>query len=313
MARTMFQDLYPEAIGVIGGSGLSRMGIGDFVEVHPPHMLEGPFGQPSGPITMREIGGKLFGFLPRHGEGHRIPAHKVPARANAWALRDLGIRTAIGCCAVGSLRKGVPPGTLVIPSGLVNDTQGNRPAYTFFDEVTVHISRAELLCEYLGAAITKACSANNQREGSIFRGGSCVVIPGPGFGTPDESHIRRLHNPNLIVGMTQDPEATLCAEAGIRYAVLCLVTDYDVWRKEDTSVDVSEVTNALIRWDWEGLIGKMLERFAPAWEEPSAKECLCTQRVHGAIQMDHHVIRESPDLMELYGALLGPHLQGRPI
>ena len=63
MARTMFQDLYPEAIGVIGGSGLSRMGIGDFVEVHPPHMLEGPFGQPSGPITMREIGGKLFGFL----------------------------------------------------------------------------------------------------------------------------------------------------------------------------------------------------------------------------------------------------------
>ncbi len=71
-------------LAVIGGSGLYALL--DGVE----HVVDTPYGEPSGPITVAEVGGRRVAFLPRHGRDHRYPPHLIPYRANLWALRSAG-------------------------------------------------------------------------------------------------------------------------------------------------------------------------------------------------------------------------------
>jgi len=40
-----------------------------------------------------------------------------------------------------------------------------------------------------------------------------------------------------IVGMTMVPECVLAREAGICYATVALVTDYDVWKEHHVSIE----------------------------------------------------------------------------
>jgi 5'-methylthioadenosine phosphorylase len=69
-------------IGVIGGSGLYAF-LDDAVQVE----VETPFGPPSDPVVVGEVGGRRVAFLPRHGADHRWPPHRIPYLANLWALR----------------------------------------------------------------------------------------------------------------------------------------------------------------------------------------------------------------------------------
>ena len=92
-------------IGVIGGSGLYAL-LDDAREV----VVQTPFGPPSDPLVVGEVGGRSVAFVPRHGVDHRFPPHRIPYRANLWALRSLGVRQVVAPCAVGSLRPDLPPG-----------------------------------------------------------------------------------------------------------------------------------------------------------------------------------------------------------
>ena len=106
-------------IGVIGGSGFYA-----FLEDTTTIEVETPFGAPSDPITIGTVGDRMVAFLPRHGTDHRFPPHLVPYRANLWALKDLGVSRVFGPCAAGSLRKEIPPRTLV--SNRIRSGEGNR-------------------------------------------------------------------------------------------------------------------------------------------------------------------------------------------
>ena len=74
---------------------------------------------------------------------------------------------------------------------------------------------------------------------NVHMGGTYVVIEGPQFSTRAESNVYRSWGASVI-GMTALPEAKLAREAGICYATLALVTDYDCWHEteEEVSVDV---------------------------------------------------------------------------
>jgi hypothetical protein len=56
-----------------------------------------------------EVGGRSVAFVPRHGADHRFPPHRIPYRANLWALRSLGVRQVLAPCAVGSLQPELGP------------------------------------------------------------------------------------------------------------------------------------------------------------------------------------------------------------
>ncbi|MEE8620002.1 MAG: S-methyl-5'-thioadenosine phosphorylase, partial [Dehalococcoidia bacterium] len=89
-------------IGVIGGSGLYKMeGMTEIEEVK----ISTPFGDPSDAIVLGNLGGVRVAFIPRHGKGHRISPSELPARANIYALKSLGVERIISVNAVGSLKE----------------------------------------------------------------------------------------------------------------------------------------------------------------------------------------------------------------
>ena len=100
-------------IGVIGGSGLYA-----FLEDAHEVSVETPYGDPSDPLVVGTVAGRGVAFVPRHGRDHRFPPHRIPYRANLWALRSLGVRQVVAPCAVGALQPSLGPGALVVPDHL---------------------------------------------------------------------------------------------------------------------------------------------------------------------------------------------------
>lgn len=224
-------------IGVIGGSGLYAMdGLADVREIQP----DTPFGPTSDAIILGSIGDQRLAFLPRHGRGHRILPTDVPARANIYALKALGVQRIISVSAVGSMREDRPPLDLVIPDQLFDRTK--RRVNSFFgDGVVAHVGFADPFCADLSAALADAAEQLNVRA---HRGGTYVCIEGPQFSTKAESRIYRNWGVDII-GMTAIPEAKLAREAEICYATLAFVTDYDVWHESAEAVTVEMVIKNL--------------------------------------------------------------------
>ena len=215
-------------LGVIGGSGFYTF----FDSSARSVRLDTPYGEPSAPVTVGSIGEQEVAFLPRHGADHRYPAHKVPYRANMWALRALGVRQVFAPCAVGSLTPEHGPGTIVVPDQLVDRTR--RRADTYFDSAAAHASFADPYCPTLRSAVTGLPGA--------VHGGTMVVIEGPRFSTRAESQWFAAAGFTLI-NMTGYPEAVLARELEICYAAIALVTDLDAGIDTGAGVKVIDVVN----------------------------------------------------------------------
>jgi len=70
-------------------------------------------------------------FIPRHGNKHSLPPHKIPYLANLWAMKELGVNKIIAPCAAGSLKAEVKPGDFVICDQFIDRT--NSRTDTFFE------------------------------------------------------------------------------------------------------------------------------------------------------------------------------------
>jgi 5'-methylthioadenosine phosphorylase len=215
-------------VGVIGGSGLYAL-LQDATE----HAVSTPYGPPSDPITVAEVGGRRVAFLPRHGRDHRYPPHKIPYRANLWALRSLGVRQIIAPCAVGGLRPELGPGTFVVPDQLIDRTSGR--AQTYYDTGAVHLNFADPYCPVGRATIMTAA-----KEITPTDGGTMVVVEGPRFSTRAESRWFTSIG-GTIVNMTGHPEAVLARELALCYSAIALVTDLDAGVEGDHGVTMDEV------------------------------------------------------------------------
>jgi 5'-methylthioadenosine phosphorylase len=216
-------------VGVFGGSGFYTFGDHAAVE----HVeLDTPFGPPSAPVSIARIGDRSVAFIPRHGRGHEFAPSKVPARANLWAFRMLGVRQVVGPCAAGSLAPDVHPGDFVVLDQLVDRTWG-RPD-TYYDAGDAHhVSFADPYCPVLAQYAVRAGTQVGVR---MHATGTVVVIPGPRFSTRAESQSYRAQGWH-VVNMTQYPEAYLARELGMHYTGIALVTDYDTGVEDDPGVE----------------------------------------------------------------------------
>ncbi len=205
-------------IGVFGGSGFYQL-----LDRLEERSLNTPYGAPSDKVAIGEIAGRRVAFLPRHGHGHRFPAHAINYRANLWAMKSLGVSRIIAPSAAGSLQPHVKPGDFVICDQFVDRTSGRKD--TFYDgPVSIHISTADPYCPELRELAGKAA-----RELGITAHprGTVVVIQGPRFSTRAES--RWFSSAGWeVINMTQYPEAALARELEICYVNISLITDYDV-------------------------------------------------------------------------------------
>lgn len=213
-------------VAVIGGSGLYAL-----LDGAAEHRVDTPYGAPSDPITVAEVNGRPTAFLPRHGKDHRHPPHRIPYRANLWALHSIGVRQILAPCAVGGLRPEFGPGTFVLPDQLIDRTSG-RPQ-TFYDEGAVHVNFADPYCPIGRAAMREAAGQN-------IPGGTMVVIEGPRFSTRAESQWYAGIG-GSVVNMTGHPEAVLARELAICYTAIAIVTDLDAGVEGDHGVTQEEV------------------------------------------------------------------------
>jgi 5'-methylthioadenosine phosphorylase len=164
----------------------------------------------------------------------------VPYRANVYALKEAGATHLLSLSAVGSLREALPPRDLIIPDQIIDRTFGR--LRTFFDRgVVAHVGIADPFCRELSDALHGAAVDVGI---AVVRGGAYVCIEGPQFSTRAESELYRSWNA-AVIGMTAMPEARLAREAELCYAMLAMVTDYDVWHEHEADVSVAVVLSNL--------------------------------------------------------------------
>jgi 5'-methylthioadenosine phosphorylase len=255
-------------IGVFGGSGFYS-----FLERTDTVDLDTPHGKPSAPPVIGEVGDKRVAFIPRHGLEHQYPPHRIPYKANLWAMKELGVQRVLGPNACGSLQRDVKPGDFVICDQMIDRTR-DRPN-TFYDgPVTTHISFADPYCDTMrGVAVERG----RELGIPIHERGTVVVIEGPRFSTRAESAWFAGAGWEVI-NMTQYPECVLARELELCYGNISLITDYDVGVEGVPPVTNDEVVRVFTENNER--LRDLLFAVIPAL--PAERNCPCATALQGA-------------------------------
>ncbi len=266
--------------GVIGGSGLYEI---DGLKILDDIPLETPFGMPSDNYILGEIEGQKVVFLPRHGRGHRFSPSEINYRANIWGMKKLGVESIIAVSAVGSMKKEIEPGHMVIIDQFFDRTK-TRPSTFFAEGIVAHVSFADPLCEDM----RKILIQSGRAAGAIVHEkGTYLCMEGPQFSTRAESHIYRQWGTDVI-GMTNLQEAKLAREAEMCYATIALSTDYDCWHEGHDDVSVTAIIEVLHK---NVEMAKKIIRLALK-EMATPRTCSCRTAIQHAILTDKKVIPE---------------------
>ena len=215
-------------------------------------------------------------FIPRHGNKHSLPPHKIPYLANLWAMKELGVNKIIAPCAAGSLKAEVKPGDFVICDQFIDRT--NSRTDTFFEGPNVtHISAADPYCSDMRQHAINTCKDLNI---SCHETGTMVVIQGPRFSTKAESRWFSSIGCSVI-NMTGYPECVLAREQEICYVNISLITDYDAGLTENPEIK-PVTTEEVVKTFHENnqkikkLVYAMIENM------PEKSECRCNKALEGA-------------------------------
>jgi 5'-methylthioadenosine phosphorylase len=287
-------------VGVIGGSGVYDLTqLKDVREVRQ----DTPFGAPSDAYIVGQIEGISVAFLPRHGRGHRISPTRLNSRANICGFKMLGVEYLISLSACGSLQLRYKPGDIVVPDNLYDRTKMR--VSSFFDDPTVgtagivvHVSVADPFCPYLSRICAEAVEATGH---PVHRGGTFVTIEGPRFSTKAESKVFQQHG-FAVIGMTAIPEAFLAREAGISYATMAHVTDYDVWHETEAPVTVDQIVRQFLA-NVEVAKSSVVNAILALRDAPPSPYA---DALKGAIITNKAVI--PPDVAARLDLLIGPYL-----
>lgn len=224
-------------LGLIGGSGLNRWG-----KAVRSHKTSGSYGQPSADLAEYDSDGLKLFFLPRHGDGHRIPPHAVNYRANIEAFRQLEVDGIVAINAVGGISDQNKPGSLTVPDQLIDYTWGRDHSFSMTaGDRLQHVEFADPFDGYLRQALLRAAAS----AGVVVNQTGCVgVSQGPRLETAAE--IRRFKRDGCdMVGMTTMPEAALAREAGLDYACLCINANWGAGLEEQpVTMEAIETTLA---------------------------------------------------------------------
>ncbi|MCS7097316.1 MAG: S-methyl-5'-thioadenosine phosphorylase [Candidatus Methanomethylicia archaeon] len=221
-------------IGVIGGSGLEKALEGE------KYLLETPYGEVN--LKICSIEKRKIAFIPRHGERHELPPHKINYKGNIWAFKKIGVERIIATNAVGGIREGLNPGDLLIPHDFIDFTKSR--SSTFYDKEAIHIDVTNPYCPELRGILIETA---NEISVKTWGSGVYVCTEGPRFETPSEIKMFRLLGAD-VVGMTGIPEVVLARELKICYATICIVTNYAAgMQKRITQEEVNEIMKMKVK------------------------------------------------------------------
>ncbi|XP_064611148.1 S-methyl-5'-thioadenosine phosphorylase-like [Liolophura sinensis] len=223
-------------IAIIGGSGLDNP---EILEDRSEKYVETPFGKPSDALILGTISSVPCVLLARHGRKHSIMPSNVNYRANIWALKEENCTHLLVTTACGSLQENMKPGEFVLIDDFIDRT--TKRHQTFYDGSekappgVCHIPMDSPFCSK-----TREIIAGILKElgYSFHPSGTMVTIEGPRFSSRAEGKLFRSWGADVI-NMTTVPEVVLAKEAGLCYAAMGLITDYDSWSDEHDSEHVS--------------------------------------------------------------------------
>jgi len=221
-----------------------------------------PYGN-VGAISSR-ISGRDAVFIPRHGDKHHLPPHRINYRAIISAAAATGAERVIAINTVGSMIS--PPGSFVIPNDIIEFTKSRTP--TFYEDRAVHVDMSEPYCPEIRNVLIESCRA----EGHEPYEGVYVCTEGPHFET--RAQIRMLRNFGDVVGMTGYPEVVLAKEKALCYASICLVTNV----AGQGRVDIVQIVSVerKMRDDLARIIEGVVSRI------PERRSCRCSMALEDA-------------------------------
>ncbi len=168
-------------------------------------------------------------FIPRHGKSHAIPPHQINYRANIDVLAKIGVRQVLGMNAVGGINADASPGSIIVPTQIIDYTQGRLS--TFFEgniEEVVHIDFTNPFSEDLSRKVLIALYQELEEaedERTVLKYGTYGCTQGPRLESAAE--IQRMKNDGCdIVGMTAMPEVSLACEKSMEYCMLALSVNW---------------------------------------------------------------------------------------
>ncbi|OGK25353.1 hypothetical protein A3D76_04785, partial [Candidatus Roizmanbacteria bacterium RIFCSPHIGHO2_02_FULL_37_9b] len=215
---------------VIAGTGFSEKAQ-DFEKIHTDYG-DVRFGH-------LELGGKDTIFIARH---QRLQApFQVNYRANAQALKLLGVNKVASISAAGRMRKNVLPGHLVNVDDLTFMSLGARStSFSEEEALLLHSPTASPYSEGLRQKINEAWKLSKaeikalyalypqfQLSAKLHTNGTYFNSDPPWFNTgTQEAMIRTSYRNMKLIGQTLLPEAALLREMGMAQVALGMCTDH---------------------------------------------------------------------------------------
>jgi purine nucleoside phosphorylase len=212
------------SIAIITGSGTHALPGFERGEAIP---VNTPFGTTT--VSRGSYVGVDALHVSRHGEGHVRLSNQVTHRANIWALNALGARAVIGCTACGAVDPSLELGSLVVFDDLhfSSNRLPDGSLCTFFT-VSGDPARGHWILHGgpFSDGIRRALLVAASEAGHSARDrGTYGHVDGPRFNTPTE--IAQLAGCGVTaVSQTAGPEAVLCGELELPFALIGFVTDY---------------------------------------------------------------------------------------
>ncbi len=184
---------------------------------------ETPYGKPSSPLFHGTLGGAAVIVLPRHGEDHAVPPHRINYRANIRALSDAGVEGVAAIATVGGIRDGWGPGTLIVPDQIIDYTS-DRPQ-TFFDGESGGAQHIDFTWPFSAELRRRLLRAARATGVAVQDGGCYGCANGPRLETAAE--VARMKRDGCdVVGQTAMPEAALARELDLPYAAINIVVNH---------------------------------------------------------------------------------------
>jgi purine nucleoside phosphorylase len=212
------------AVGIITGSGTYAL---PGFEDATPIAHDTPFGETT--VARGTYHGVEVLHISRHGPGHVRLSNHVTHRANIWAMRELGATAVIGCTACGAVDAGLGLGSLVVFDDLhfISNRLPDGTLCTFYTEPGDPDRGHWIL--HGGPFSDRVRDALLAAAGDVGHpaqdGGTYGYVDGPRFNTPSE--IAQLAACGVsAVSQTGGPEAVLCGELELPFALIGFVTDY---------------------------------------------------------------------------------------
>ena len=205
-------------LALVGGTGLTELQESDELLT-----VDTPYGAPSAPIRVVSTTPLRLLFLPRHGNPHRFPPHRVNYRANLWALREAGADHVLAVYAVGGLHEPYAPAALAAPDQLIDYSWGRE--HTYSDSEDVPLVHVDFTRPYQGPLRRALVAAAAAAAITVVDGGCIGVFQGPRLESAAEIERARRDGCDMA-GMTALPEAGLARELGLDYAGLAVVSNW---------------------------------------------------------------------------------------